>query len=299
MLHLYPFPLRTSISRAPSTPTKSKPARTTLSHAERTPRPTWTSNTPTFEQTPRPSYEGALTLGFTLSYLRRVPELSEMARRVVKAEAKRRTREERKLRAAQLQTRAKNPTSLSLTKGNINSRPDEPIAPKMKRLFQWAIIKLYEEGSIVLWDGAIRSFPLHLEGRETSGLWKINSTAGADSTVFSSVSFGTSGGTANGEEEAYITLTPAHLAPHVEKAIGTLMARSQSTATHTHNHTSNRTHKPAPPPGPTKEEITTFLRRMDGRWARVGEWLVDDALEALRGENRVWCVGKGRWELCL
>jgi hypothetical protein len=190
----------------------------------------------------------------------------------------------------------------------------------MKRLFQWAIVKLYEEGSIVLWDGAVRPLPLHEEGRETSGLWKVNSTVGADSTTFSSVSFGTSGGNtlrveddeedegelsdppANGEEEAYITLTPAHLASHVEKAISALMTRSQSTATQTHNHTNNRTHKlpaPAPPPGPTKEEITTFLRRMDGRWARVGEWVVDDALEALRREDKIWCVGKGRWELCL
>jgi len=248
-----------------------------------------------------------------------------MARRVVKAETKRRAREEYKLNATKQQPQAKKPamSSLSSNAQNITSqKPDEPVAPKMKRLFQWAIVKLYEEGSVVLWDGAVRPLPSHNEGREISGLWKVNSMAGADSTMFSSMSGTTSRTTSrieneveddgnisdpptNGEEEAYISLTPAHLAPHVEKAISTLMARSRSTAVHAHNHTnkiSDRTHKlpkPAPPPGPTKEEITTFLRRVDGRWARVGEWVVDDALEVLRKEDKVWRIGKGQWELCL
>jgi hypothetical protein len=183
----------------------------------------------------------------------------------------------------------------------------------MKRLFQWAIVKLYEEGSVILWDGSAR--PIQNEGRETSRLWKVNSTIGADSTVFSSVSSASFGILSVGAEdrdddegeisdppatgeEAYISLTPEHLAPHVEKAIRTLMARSRPAALSTkgHNHSWP---EPAPLPGPTKEEITSFLRRIDGRWARVGEWVVEDALQVLKMGDRVWCVGKGRWELCL
>lgn len=329
-----------ALSRVPLTPTKSKSHGTASSYAERTPRPLQTSKASlsAFDQTPRPPMKGASDstgtqvptkgLGFTLSYLRRVPELAEMARRVVKAEAKRRAREERKLKSVQSQhppLRGKNPSptlrSTLPSKGSSSSRSvNEPIAPKMKRLFQWSIVKLYEEGSIVLWDGAVRPLSLHDQGRETSGLWKVNSTMGADSTMFSSVSstsFGSSRvGTgdghvdddegyisdppADGDEEAYIPLTPEHLAPHVEKAISTLMARSRTTTIPTpHSHLRSKMQAPAPLPGPTKEEITIFLRRKDGRWARVGDWVVEDALELLRREDRVWCVGKGRWELCL
>lgn len=301
-----------ALSRAPSTPTKTEPTHTTTSLAEQTPRPLHAPNNSAFEKTPRPtvfsSRGPALTLGFTLSYLRRVPELSAMAYRVVKAEAKRRAREERKLK---VQTQENNSAILSSSTKGTTPRPDEAAAPKMKRLFQWAIVKLYEEGSVVLWDGAVRPLASSDEGRETNGLWKVNITIGADST---SVSFGTSSGATSrvegdedegeisdpaADEEAYISLTPAHLAPHVEKAINTLMARSRCTAnTHT-NCRIYKLHAPAPPPGPTKEEITKFLQRMDGRWARVGEWTVDDALRVLQKEDKVWCVGQGRWELCL
>jgi hypothetical protein len=315
-----------ALSRAPSTPTKSKPSGASLAHTERTPRPLHRSKTSssTFEQTPRQILvKGTDTdarmptenLGFTLSYLRRVPELSDMARRVVKAESKRRAREERKLKVAQSQGQAKGKSEISATRSTSTSkassgRTHEPIAPKMKRLFQWAIVKLYEEGSVILWDGPAR--PIQIDGRETSGLWKANSTIGPDSTAFSSISFGTSCFSTEvreddeGEisdppttgEEAYISLTPARLAPLVEQAIGTLMARSRTATLPTKGHNRNWP-EPAPPPGPTKEEITTFLRRTDGRWARVGEWVVEDALEVLKKDDRVWCIGKERWELCL
>jgi hypothetical protein len=328
-----------ALSRAPLTPTKSKSHSTTPSYAERTPRPlqTSTASSSASDQTPRPPMRSAgdsidtqvptKGLGFTLSYLRRVPELAEMARRVVKAEAKRRVREERKLKSVQSQQplREKNPSptlgSTLPSKGSSSSRSvNEPIAPKMKRLFQWSIVKLYEEGSIVLWDGPVRPLSLHDQGRETSGLWKMNSTMGADSTTFSSVSSTSFGSSrvvtgdgrvdddegfisdppANGDEEAYIPLTPEHLAPHVEKAIGTLMTRSRTTTIPTpHSHLRSKMQAPAPLPGPTKEDITIFLRRKDARWARVGDWVVEDALELLKREGRVWCVGKGRWELCL
>ncbi|KAJ2977229.1 hypothetical protein NUW54_g11445 [Trametes sanguinea] len=51
-------------------------------------------------------------------------------------------------------------------------------------------------------------------------------------------------------------------------------------------------------PGPTAQELLAWLRNSDERWARVGLWSVEEALEWGRKEGRVWCVGKGRWEVC-
>jgi hypothetical protein len=245
-----------------------------------------------------------------------------MARRVVKVEAKRRAKEERELKAVQSRIHGKGkntaPVSVASTllKGTLSSssrRGEESMAPKMKRLFQWAIVKLYEEGSVVLWDGAIR--PIRHERQDTSGLWKVNSTAAANCTVFSAISSTSLRisrvGPGNVEEddgdisdppkneEAYISVTPEHLAPYVEKAISTLMGRSQPPTSLSSTGHRGSLHVPAPPPGPSKEEITTFLRKMDGRWARIGEWIVEDALEVLRKEDKVWCIGKGKWELCM
>jgi len=227
-----------------------------------------------------------------------------MARRVVKAEAKRRLKEDRK--------------KVDQGQGNVGGSKDglkdkQNIAPKMKRLFGWAIVKLYEEGSIVLWDGPVRALAEITE--PASRLWNTNSTCttlGADSTVFSSVSGITQAGDEiedeaelsdpQSNEEAYVPLTASYLAQHVEKAIGTLITRSslaESRAQLASAAQRERQIPRAPTAGPTKEEITSFLRRTDERWARVGEWAVDDALEVLRKEGKAWTIGRGRWELCL
>lgn len=65
------------------------------------------------------------------------------------------------------------------------------------------------------------------------------------------------------------------------------MSRPAANGKHQHSLTTN-------PPGPTKEEIATYLERVDARWAKVGEWaVVGDALDVLMKEDRGW------WELCL
>jgi hypothetical protein len=251
--------------------------------------------------------------GFTLSYLRRVPELSDMARRVVKAEAKRRLKEDKK-------------NGKDVGRGKDEFQDKQNIGPKMKRLFGWAIVKLYEEGNIVLWEGPVRALPATPE--PTSRLWNAHSTCtaaattttlGADSAIFLSVSGTATTAQAGYEteydeitlsdpqpnEEAYIPLTASYLAQHVEKAIDTLISRSlaeesrAARATATSVAQRQRQNPRAPASGPTKEEIALFLRRSDERWARVGVWAVDEALDFLRREGRAWVVGQGRWELCL
>jgi hypothetical protein len=314
-----------ALSKVPVTPTK--PSRQSLiSSNDHTPRPTQLK-TRSLDWTPRPSTLAlssaheckgskgkekhtesaeASTQGFTISYLRRVPELADMASRVVKAEAKRRVQAEHK----RMKEEAARGSKVEIAKNGSR----ETIAPKMKRLFSWAIVKLYEEGSIVLWDGPVRVCQGSGcgGGGGTSGLWKLNSShanTAADDSVFSTVSSVVSvrRGGAGGEdddgalsdpephEEAYVSLTPALLAVYVEKAIGTLMARSAEAP----RRGLRSIRPPAPAPGPMKEDVLMFLRRADERWARVGEWAVDEALEVLAREGKAWDVGGGRWELCL
>jgi hypothetical protein len=91
-------------------------------------------------------YNNLARHGFTLSYLRQVPELSYLARQVVLAIAK---------------DRGGNPESYM-------KKSSEGIAPKMKRLFIWGISELCKEGSIVLWEGPKRSWA---EMKGVSGIW--------------------------------------------------------------------------------------------------------------------------------
>lgn len=252
-------------------------------------------------------------LGFTLSHLRRVPELSILAQRVVQAEAKRRAREETK--RAQLQMKSKPPASSSsrappMPSGNLK-RTNEPEGRKMKRLFQFAIRQLFEEGAIVLWDGPVRKAS---DAISLCTLWKVGSSQDTleewdEDPELSDPEDG---------EESYVPLRPEYFLCIVENAIRAVMARATADAKSAsrdlsqdekvHMSTASRTlalHQrlllqaqgSAPPPGPTPAEILKWLKR-DERWARVGEWAVKEALEYGRKEGRVWCVGDGRWEGC-
>lgn len=244
--------------------------------------------------------------GFTMSFLRRIPELAFLAKRVVGAEAKRRAKEERgKMRSAKaasstgirpdgdrgvsqttstssapIQHRAAKLTRHgSQDKENAleargrdhrdreaatcpkdNSLKDNP-GPKIKRLFTFTIRKLYDEGSIVLWDGPVHPYASKYGFiPPNDGLWKISSKSAASTQILSdslslSTTFGTTCDSASiscstipdmdlclreiegdlsdpGEdEEAYISLTPAYFAPLVEEAIEVLVGRMRSANT--------------------------------------------------------------------
>lgn len=241
--------------------------------------------------------------GFTLSHLRRVSELMIMARRVVSEEGRRRAKEEREqMRSGLAQGKGK--------QVQRPVRPSEPKAKKMKRLFQFAIRQLYEEGSIVLWDGPVRPLPREdTNATQLSGpLWKANSSTASAMSAISAVSSVAPDDDDPGQlsdpspsEEAYISLTPEVLAGIVERAITEFVAAAAARSKHRGRPRADDPTAPfappAPPPGPTPAEIVTWLHR-DTRWARVGEWAVKDALEWARAEGRVWCIGHGRWELC-
>ena len=298
------------------------------------------------EPTPRPrptarnrdgeGDEDEPTLGFTLSHLRRVPELVLLAARVVRAEARKRDKTDREKERGSSHSRIPSSTSASAgpnggRDGNENrSTPTsrtgaaaDPPPKKMKRLFSWAVVKLYEEGSIVLWDGDVRPLPVPpppvLEGGDLggSGLWKgddTRSTLGDPSVSCSrsyaplmSVLYSSSASASlyshyhaprrphrggddehdvlvrdadadadpgyvsdpGVDEEAYVPLTARLLAGYVKEAVGALRRGRGGRA-------SGGVKEPTP------EDILAYLRRTDGRWARVGVWAVEEALGVLR-----------------
>ncbi|KAF7426321.1 hypothetical protein PC9H_008689 [Pleurotus ostreatus] len=344
---------------------------------EETPRPSKIQPRTMLAQDRRSNPNGDFTKkGFTMSFLRRIPELAFLARRVVEAEAKRRAKEERgKTRSAktagstgirpngdrgvsQSTSASSAPTQYRTAKLTRQGSQDKENAvqdrgrdprvreaatcpkdmalkdnpgPKMKRLFTFAIRKLYDEGSIVLWDG-----PTHPYASKygfippNDRLWKVSSKSAASTQMLSdslslSATFSTTRDSASmscsaipdmdlclreiegelsdpGEdEEAYIPLTPTYLAPLVEEAIEVLMSRTKSA--NTANGNTRREPTIHCHPGPTQAQITSFLQRKDSRWAKIGEWWVHEALTLLQDTGKIWPVsGRGtetRWEKCL
>ncbi|KAJ7693877.1 hypothetical protein B0H17DRAFT_1199562 [Mycena rosella] len=282
----------------PTTPTKSY---SRLPLGDETPRPhdrTPQRITPLDFTRPLVSQlDAEPTSGFTIPYLRRVPELALMAKRVVKAEAKGRAREARK--------KAKAGESVIVTKTMHNDQGK--LHPRMKRLFNWAILELVKEGDVISWDGPARSCGGRDDaqpGADTSVLWRANSsasTAGGNSTVMSSASVAEDDEdegelTDPGEdEEVFLPLTPAFLATRVETAIATLVKRATERMQASKD--ANRPRLRAPAAGPTVREIVAHLKS-DDMWRNLSEFAVKEALAFLQDEGRAWMLGD-RWELAL
>jgi hypothetical protein len=256
---------RTSLTRADNDMVRcpSTPTRRPTHDSGRTPR----ASVLAFDRTPRQTRPRSPKIenesperrigGFTLSHLRRVPELSSLARRVVHAEAKRRAKE-----ASREERTKRMETPRMQAKGeNMNT--------KTRRLFLWAIRRLREEGSIVIWDGPVQVFSTSSE----EGSWTLWNRGSGGVVDLQEEDLDAELSDPPDDEEAYVSLTPRYIADHIEDII--------------------RTHE-----GATKGEITKYLRR-DDRWARVGEWTVEETLALLKQEGRVWEVAQGRWEVCL
>ena len=219
-------------------------------------------------------------LGFSLSYLRRVPELSLLASRVVQAVARRLLREERKKLKVAGTLKSKTQVSSVL--------PPDKLGPRMKRLFQWAIIQLLKEGCIVLWDGPVRECS-NASIADASRLWKSTSnTTTSSNSTFGGLNTGNDDEEAylsdpSPNEEAYISLTPDFSADYIEAAIKVLSDRQLKMG--------------KPYAGATVQDILTFMRKDDDRWQYLGDWTVKDALDVLSKNGRVWRTGKDSWDV--
>ncbi|KAJ6632263.1 hypothetical protein B0H10DRAFT_1976762 [Mycena sp. CBHHK59/15] len=281
----------------PSTPTKSSRK---LPLGEETPRP----HQRIAELTPRrvapldftrSFFQDDPTRGFTVSHLRRVPELALMAKRVVKAEAKRRAREaRRKANEAALSQKPSAPVVTSDMRKDLDK-----LHPRMKRLFNWAILQLIKEGDVIPWDGPVRPSP---EVHSSRTLWQLNSsvsTIGGNSTTVSIAEDDEDEGELTDpepDEEVFVSLTPAFLATTVEKSIATLTARATKQAQASDN--PNRPRTRAPAAGPTVQEIARLLKR-DDMWRNLTDFAVEQSLALLQDEGRAWTIGGGRWELSI
>lgn len=328
------------LSRTAKTPVRQRTPR--LPRDDTTPRPnaSYPRRIPTQAETPRAGphayhnpdkgNEDELGLrGYTLSHLRRVPELALLARRVVEAEAKRRTREERKKVKDDTSTKGKAKASSSTQSsaasssqaGLFGEKSKESQNGKVKRLFGYAIRQLYEEGSIILWEGAVRRLPLppipapsfaSTSQPVKAGLWKLNASLASAGTnsMLSSMSqledddFGDLSDPPP-NEEAYLPLTPSYLAGVVERAIRDIIVarrreqaariKSRSTSGPSALEIGQSLRKRVD--GPTPSEIVDFLRRRDERWRRIGEWAVKEALQWASERGRVSTCGDGKWEV--
>jgi len=231
-----------------TTPTKRKPSNDDpFLDNQRTPRATRSK-----------PYRKADRKGFTLSYLRRVPELSLAARRVVEAEIKRRARADRKKDGENQAPKPKRKVD------------NEPPGRKMKRLFTSTIIQLVKEGSIVLWDGPVYRTIV----RNESQLWRTTdltmmSTASNSSHIPTQFDDVEEVSDPEDPEDSYLPLTPSYLAEIVEP----FMARERrawSTA-----------------------ELLRRLKK-DDRWMALGEWDMKDALDHLADQGRIERSGE-KW----
>lgn len=323
--------------------------------------------------TPRPSRAGAVSYpsspakansfndednfdnsqyGFTLSYLRRVPVLAEMARGVVRAERKRREREARQREKAELaksQASRAEPSSRSITtassskssskapvhastnstsvsqhsgKGTASS---EPTCKKMKRLFQKTLRELYAEGSIVLWTGGVRHWS-HASGFDedekldegSSAMWKTSTSIGVGNLSMATTSTastragaqtqGAEGDDSAGElsepsarEEAYLPVTTTTMAPLILDAIRALSLPPTQSTSGGRTQSSSLASRPTgrKQRHPTASEILAYLHAMDMRWERLGMWTIEEVLEKLRRDDRIYQIGDGRWALCV
>ena len=304
-----------AIDQTPGTPTKRRP--TPGPGNESTPRVSRrTSGLSTPRPQPHPASrvepsghrdEKEAVIGCTLSFLLRVPELATLARRVVQAEARRREKTKESQSEVVVKSAERHKALVSSTEGSI---------PKVKRLFSWAICKLYQDGSIILWDGPSLSVLEPPRGALDSSKLYRSSQPDNNHRSSSTSSHWISGRGAQSadyiqdlsdppsDEEAYASLSTAYLATQVEQAIRSLTAlqtKRKGEIQKTFLGPAVSRKRLLPLPGPTKDDITNHLKRRDDRWKRVNAWAVQEALEWLRDNDRVWCVsedGGGRWELC-
>jgi hypothetical protein len=257
-----------AMDQTPGTPTKQKPTQRSprilcQTSDISTPRPR-SHVASRIEHTVHRDAEAEAVIGCTLSFLLRVPELSTLARRVVQAELRRREKAKDSQSGVMNYAERRKQSVSTSTEGSI---------PKVKRLFSWAICKLYQEGSIIMWDGpalSVLSRPpctvldsaMLYRSRAPDDITPTGRSAQSADSIEEDLSDPPS------DEEAYASLSTAYLATQVEQAIRALTASQTSRNGENENvflgpAISRR--RLLPLPGPTKNHITNHIKRADDR----------------------------------
>ncbi|KAG2109524.1 hypothetical protein DEU56DRAFT_749973 [Suillus clintonianus] len=180
---------------------------------------------------------------FTLSHLRRIPELALLASRVVHAEMRRRPQPH----AHAAQTRNSN-----------------LLRVRMKRLFMWAILRLYEEGSIVLYDKPLIAISLYpsVPNLPSTDLANSPGSCNTQQYVTSDDEAYLSDPPPLEEDEAYVPVTATLLSQPVQEIMSARGIRGKSARVR-------------------PEDILSDLKQLDCRWACIDLQTVDEAIDTI------------------
>jgi hypothetical protein len=222
----------------------------------------------------------------------RVPELQNLAIRVIKAERK--LAEKRKI----LQERENLQRTGSLKPPDTSSRPKKPVRPgslkkDVKRLFERAVSNLFHNGAIVIEEGRSRRWDHHeAQLVNLSQFWKHRNgetqSQYGRSTIGTISELSTTSIAAEDElqlsdvderEDAYVPVTP-HL---LREPVLLVLKRA----------TRNLRGQQARARGVPEEEILEQLKHVDSRWDHVSS--VTTALHQLEEEDEIWEVSRGCW----
>ncbi|EUC66858.1 carbohydrate-binding domain protein, putative [Rhizoctonia solani AG-3 Rhs1AP] len=243
------------------------------------------------------------TLGVTLSYLRRVQVLSDLARRVVDHVAHERDKAmrhaERSARAKYEASQLKTSERVVASSINASSEPRASKTARTKRLFEAALRTLVSEGELTLFDGPRRQVPSFsgLSERAAltpSGIWHdmtnttTSSTMSTASTALNAPScfdletISEDDGHSteilsdpSDSEDAYVPLTPQVLRPVMLAALRRSLLTQR---------------------GGVDLKSWTKALRSDGQWARIPDLVVKETIDTLREEEWISRVGPDRWD---
>jgi len=247
--------------------------------------------------------------GFTISYLRHVPELNELASRIVKAAYKAQYREQKRQASSSTQI-CRDRTNLSFHTMSIRDVPPPPDAEVLRRktitLFTRTIQELYRDGSVVLWFGPRRPELRRGDILDTTHIWKESRTACSTSRSLQERSIssptadhtfedGESSDPEDDNEDAYVPLTREL---RCMKVISTLVTMHRASVQMRVKYSvlgdsplyDGKIQSPSP------GEIANWLARDEG-WCQVGELVVLDSLRYLRDMDIVYKVNDGRWQI--
>ncbi|KAJ3509340.1 hypothetical protein NMY22_g16330 [Coprinellus aureogranulatus] len=241
-----------------------------------------------------PPKEEKTLRGYTISYLRRVPELALLAHRVAKQE----------IRAARKQAKDKEKSERSKSRPSSSSKPPSssstsvrqssiPTNKDVKRLFIRALNELYREGSIVIWDCPSYSCS-DLSLGDSSFLWKTSSTLPPPSintttgTLRPTYDEEPSGNLSDPDpnEDVYVPLTPEFLADRLEEVIPVIQKAERA----------RQPKNMQPYAGASVEGLLRYLKK-DDRWTHLHRDSVAAALKYLDDEGRAWMAGQDQWQL--
>ncbi|KAG9003638.1 hypothetical protein FRB94_003027 [Tulasnella sp. JGI-2019a] len=273
-------------------------------------------------------------MGFSLSYLRRVPEIDALGRKVVEAEAKRRAKKEREVRREKerevkdLRKRASSSIQ-SHAPRKVAAPSSERTSLKVKRLLEMTLRTLREDGAIISVEGPGRrqksaaSTGGRRDAEARRRCWRDATTkdGGLTASFAANATTTTTTSTLSRRPKHDVSTTimsleedppssddpdmdPMHEESFMPITPAVLCPPVLRTMKRIFGPYTSRNHK-----GVTVEDVTRRLRREDETWVKVLEEHVQRALESLVGddgfsgegvddtERMVWRMRDGRWGL--